>query len=128
MTVFVGKDIVVKINTVQVAEASEISIEINNGKQDCYVLGESTIQEFVYTLQDVSGSMSMYYVNRAFIDDLVTHGTTKTLTLEFYDSVPSLEYTVTLSTVVYTDMSLSLSPEEAITAEVSFKAGSFSIA
>ncbi len=128
MTVFVGKDIIVKINAVQVAEASEISIEVNNGKQDTWVLGESTVKEFVYTLQDASGSMSMHYINKAFIDDTITHGTTKTLTLEFYDGVPSLEYTVTLSTVVYTDMSLSFNPDEALSGELSFKAGSFSIA
>jgi len=126
MTVFVGKDVVVKIDAVQVAEAKEISIEVNNGKQDCIVLGEEKIKEFVYTLQDVSGSMSFYYVNKAFIDDVITHGTTKTLTMEL--SLAALKYTMTLGVVVYTDTNLSLSPEEAITGELSFKAESFSIA
>ena len=125
MTVFVGKDVVVKINTVQVAEAKEISVEVDNGKQDCYVLGESTIQEFVYTLMNVSGTMSFYYVDYGFITDVTTHGTTKTLTLEF-GTVP--DYTVTLSTVVYSDVSINFSPDEPITGELSFKAGSFSIA
>lgn len=128
MTVFVGKNIIVKVNTVQVAEAKEFSVEVNNGKQDCYVLGESTIDQFVYTLQDASGSMSMHYVNKAFIDDVTTHGTTKTLTLELYDNTPALEFTVTLTEVVYTDIGLSFSPEEAISAELSFKAETFSIA
>ena len=125
MTVFVGKDVVVKINTVQVAEAKEISIEVNNGKQNCYVLGKDKIKEMVYTLQDVSGSMSFYYVNKAFVADVITHGTTKTLTVE-YGTAP--DYIMTLTVTVYTDINLNLTPEEAITGELSFKAESFGIA
>ena len=126
MTVFVGKDVVVKADAVQIAEAKEISMEVNNGKQDCIVLGEEKIKGFVYTLQDVSGSMSFYYVNKAFIDDVITHGTTKTLTIEF--SQAALEYTMTLGVVTYTDINMNFSPEEPIAGELSFKAESFGIA
>jgi len=119
MTVYVGKDVKVKEEGVLVSEAKEVSIEIDNGKVEVVTLGSANIQAFSYTLSSISGSLSMYFVDKGFIDDVLTFGTSKTLTIEIGSSP---DFTLTLTNVVYETIDISFKPEEVISAELSFKA------
>lgn len=119
MTTYTGKDITFKINTVAVARSQEVSFEVNNGQIEVKEISLSTIKEFAYTQQDCSGSFSLIHTSYDIINDVMTFGTTKTLSLEF-GSIP--DHTLTFSIVKYGTFDITFSLEEAVTSEISWKA------
>ncbi len=64
MTTFVGKDVDIDYDwtgggTASALKVKEFSLEVNNGKKDVWALNDSKIKEFAYTLQSVTGSMTI---------------------------------------------------------------------
>ena len=125
MTTYTGKDVTFKIGGVKVARSQEVSFEIANGEVGVKELSTATILEFVYTQQDVSGSFSLIHTDYTIINDVMTFGTTKTLSLEF-GSIP--DFTLTFSIVKYGTFDIKFSLEEPVTTEVSYKAETASVA
>lgn len=125
MTTYVGKDVVFKINTVAVARSQEVSFEVGNGVIEIRELGLDTIKEFAWTQQNCSGTFSLIHTSYDIINDVMTFGTTKTLSLEF-GSIP--DYTLTFSIVKYGTFDISFSLEEAVTSEINWNAETASIA
>lgn len=65
MTTFVGKDILLKYDVTNsgsqetLALAQEMSVEVDNGRQDILSIGTDTIQEFNWVGVAVSGSLTI---------------------------------------------------------------------
>lgn len=125
MTTYTGKDVTFKINTVAVARSQEVSFEVGNGQIEVKELGLKTIKEFAYTQQNCSGTFSLIHTSYDIINDVMTFGATKTLSLEF-GSIPDV--TLTFSIVKYGTFDISFSLEEAVTSEINWNAETASIA
>jgi hypothetical protein len=124
MTTWTGKDLTFKINTVTQGYVQEISVEVDNGRQDVREIGTSTIVDFVHGLSDVSGSFTMLYTNYDLLTDVITAGTTKTLALEF-GSIP--DYTVTMTNVIYGEYTMNLALDEPVSIEVPYNAETLAV-
>lgn len=116
MTTYTGKDVTFKINGTQVAYASEVSLEVDNGQKEVKVLSLENYKELAWTQYKVSGSCSMFYNNYDILNDVVAYGTTKTLSLLF-----GSDFTVTLNNVRYGEYTINISLDEPIKIEVNFE-------
>jgi hypothetical protein len=149
MTTFVGKDVTVKYDIdadgtdETVALAQEVSVEVDNGRQDIKEIGSDAIQEFNWVGIGVTGSMTIvpqdqsaeYSFGELF--DLVhpasgnpsgeRGGAAKEdLILELYDGTGT--YTVTITGVGFGSLSFAIGLEEVITFELPFAAKNISYA
>jgi len=118
MTTFTGKDVTFKIDTVAVGFAQEFSMELDNGRKDIREIGTDTIADYAWGQYTVSGSFSIIYTNYDMLNDVITSGTTKTLSLEIGTS-PSL-YTLTVTNVKYGEYTITLAIDEPVTTEVTW--------
>ena len=117
ITTYNGKDVTFEIDSTVVGYSNDISFEYDNGKQDIRVIGEKTIKEFAFTQHSISGSFVIYYTNYDLLNDVVTFGTTATLSLKF-GSVP--DYTLTISNVKYGHFTTTLKIDEPVTVECTY--------
>jgi len=119
MTTYTGKDVTFKIAGSTVGYTQEVSFEIANGQLEIKEIGLETIKEFAWTQINASGSFSIIHTTYDIINDVLTYGTTKNLSLEF-GSVP--DYTLTFNNVKYESFEISFSLEEPVKSEMSWKA------
>lgn len=124
MTTYTGKDVTFKIGGVAVARSQEVSFEVDNGQIETKELGLSTIKELAWTQQSSSGTFNLVHTSYDIINDVMTFGTTKTLSLEF-GTIP--DHTLTFSSVYYGTFDITFSLEEAVTSEISWKAETASV-
>lgn len=137
MTTYVGKDVVIKLGGTQVTKVQEFSFEIDNGQIETRQVGSSTIQEFAWTKQAVSGSMTIrpdssgtYSISALFAfvlpsNDLPTAQPTDDITLEF-GVTP--DFTLTLTSVAWATLSSTIGLEEATEFEIPYVALASTIA
>jgi len=148
MTTFVGKDILLKYDVdadnvkETLALAQEMSIEVDNGRQDIKEIGSDVIEEFNWVGVAVSGSLTITpsadttNADLGNLLDLVRpssgnpsgnrSGSDDDFLLEFDDGVGT--YTITLTGIAFGSHSFTIGQEEVITFEMPFVAKDISYA
>lgn len=127
MTTYVGKDVVINIGGTPITRIQEFSFEIDNGQIDVREVGKSTIQEFNWTKQAVTGSMTIrptssgtYSISALMgyvlpSNALPTTQPTDDFTIE-YGTTP--DFTMTFSGISWGQISCSIGIEEPVEFEM----------
>ena len=145
MTTFTGKDVDISYDwtgggTDSALKVKEFSLEINNGKKDVWAFTDSKIKEFAYTLQSVTGSMTITVSDATEAvssllnivglvlpnNALPTASPTDDMTVVLDAAT---DFTITLASVSFDSWSGSQAPDgDPLAIELSWTAISFSIA
>ena len=137
MTTYVGKDVTLKLGATTLLRVQEMSFEVDNGQIDVREIGQSTLQEFNWTKQAVTGSMTIRPQSSGSwsisalaglvlpSNDLPTTQPTDDLIVEF-GTVP--DFTITLTDVGFSKFGGSIGIEDPVEWEMPYTAKATTVA